>query len=156
MLGRSPGVARHGDRRSCLSMVVLLSGSRLCGNTGFLASPPSCSECLSRPGTYCRQPGSVDVRARGRGYQVLITADGRATCGEPRCSWPDAYSHAAMACSRLPVPWAYLPGTFGAINCAAIAATMQMPVLRVGLSLMYATDRRRPPLTATDRDGRRM
>jgi hypothetical protein len=36
------------------------------------------------------------------------------------------------------------------IYCATIAAAMQMPVPRIALSLMYATDRKRPPTTASD------
>jgi hypothetical protein len=36
------------------------------------------------------------------------------------------------------------------IYCATIAATMQMPVPRIALPLVYATDRRRPPATASD------
>jgi hypothetical protein len=78
---------------------------------------------------------------------VLITADGRATCGKPHGSWPDAYSDAAMACSRSPVPWAYLPGTFGSASTTPLPTVRRMPP-RCKCRFSVSGCRRRTPQTA--------
>jgi hypothetical protein len=134
MLGRSPDVDRRGDRCSCLSMVVLLPGNRLCGSS---RSPSSSSECVRRRALITGRPGSVDAR----GMRVLVS-------GVDQGRWASALRGNRAALDPMPTrtqrwraPDCRRPGHVArrlrrrlhdsAIYCATTAGEMQMRTLRV-------------------------
>lgn len=88
---------------------------------------------------------------------MLITADGRAACGDS----PLLLARRLFARSDSVLQIAHALGITARpvrrrfhdsdIYCATTAADMQMPILRVELSLTYAIDRRRPLVSTIDR-----